>query len=551
MSDDYDGFGFSENEPANPTPFKLTPAQMREAEALKKREADMRTADTAMRQAARERRARLDAQSHLAPEGPQPLLREIAPGADFPIDALGPLREAAEAVQGQTLAPIAIPAASALAVASLAVMGHADVETLGGKRPTSLYVLTIAKSGERKSSCDAPLMSALREYEKEQAKAQRAEVERWKNAHAIWQGKHDQILADAKRSKGEKHTAAQVDLEALGPAPAAPPSADRVVTEPTYEGLTRLFAQGQPALGIFSDEGGQFLGGFAMASDNRQKTLAALNDLWQGNPIRRTRQGEGSFTLYGRRLAVHLMVQPGVAQAFMADPMAGDTGFLPRFLICEPPSTIGTRQHSLTWQDTGALDRFGRRLLDVLETPLPMDAETRELQPRLLALGHEARALLVAFSDDVERRQAPCGDLAHITGYASKAAEQAARIAGVLTLWRDLKAPEVTAEDMAYGMALAAFYLGEASRLANAAIISAEISRAEDLRKWLLTSWAEPEILCSDVLQRGPNALRESPKARAALELLEKHGWLELLPAETVVRGAPRKKAWRIIRVDS
>ena len=55
--------------------------------------------------------------------------------------------------------------------------------------------------------------------------------------------------------------------------------------------------------------------------ENRQKTLAALNDLWQGNPIRRTRQGEGSFTLYGRRLAVHLMVQPGVARAFMADPL--------------------------------------------------------------------------------------------------------------------------------------------------------------------------------------------------------------------------------------
>ena len=61
--------------------------------------------------------------------------------------------------------------------------------------------------------------------------------------------------------------------------------------EPTYEGLTRLFFEGQPSLGIFSDEGGQFLGGHGMNSDNRQKTVAALNDLWGGNPIRRTRQG--------------------------------------------------------------------------------------------------------------------------------------------------------------------------------------------------------------------------------------------------------------------
>ena len=147
------------------------------------------------------------------------------------------------------------------------------------------------------------------------------------------------------------------------------------MTEPTYEGLTRKFAEGMPSLGIFSDEGGQFLGGFAMSTDNRQKTLAALNDLWQGNPIRRTRQGEGSFTLHGRRLAVHLMVQPGVARDFMADPKADDTGFLPRFLICEPASTIGTRLHALTRQDDGAVQSFAWHLKGILSRDLPMDLQ--------------------------------------------------------------------------------------------------------------------------------------------------------------------------------
>jgi hypothetical protein len=91
-----------------------------------------------------------------APEGPQPLLREIPPGLPYPAEALGPLRPAVEAVAGATQAPVAIPAASALAVASLAVQGFADVDTLRGPRPTSLFLLTIARSGERKSSCDAP-----------------------------------------------------------------------------------------------------------------------------------------------------------------------------------------------------------------------------------------------------------------------------------------------------------------------------------------------------------------------------------------------------------
>ncbi|WP_146590128.1 YfjI family protein [Puniceibacterium confluentis] len=482
-------------------------------------------------------------------EGPQPLLREVRSGASYPVAALGPLRSAVEAVQGQTLAPVAIPAASALAVASLAVQGFADVETLGGPRPLSLYALTIAASGERKSSCDAPLMSALRTFEKEQARAQRDDVTTWQNAHALWKGERDRILGEARKGKGEKRTASQADLAALGGEPAAPPSTDRTVTEPTFEGLTRLFASGQPSLGIFSDEGGQFLGGFAMSSDNRQKTLAALNDLWQGNAIRRTRQGDGSLTLYGRRLAVHLMVQPGVAHAFMADPMAGDTGFLPRFLMCEPPSTIGTRLHSLTRSDDTALHGFGNRLHAILEAPLPMDPDTRELLPRTLALSPGARALLVPFSDAIEAEQASGGDLSHVTGYGSKAAEQAARIAGVLTLWRDLDAPEVQAQDMADAITLAQFYLSEAARLADAATVSTDIDRAEKLRKWLLESWPEPDVLVRDVVRLAPvRALRESPKARSALTLLEKHGWVVPLDPGTIARGAARKEVWRIVR---
>ena len=481
-------------------------------------------------------------------EGPQPLLREIPEGEPYPVEALGPLRAAVEAVQGQTLAPIAIPAASALSVASLAVQGFCDVETLGGARPLSLYALTVARSGERKSSCDAPLMSALRIFEKEQAKERRDDVAAWENAHALWKGERDRILSEARKGKGEKRTAAEADLEALGREPSAPPSPDRTVTEPTYEGLTRKFAEGMPTLGIFSDEGGQFLGGFAMSSDNRQKTLAALNDLWQGNPIRRTRAGEGSYTLYGRRLAVHLMVQPSVARSFMSDPMAADTGFLPRFLMCEPPSAIGTRLQAHVRNDGVALAAFAHQLSCILETPLPMNMESRELEPRVLPLAQDAREMLTAYSDHVEAQQAPGGDLANVTGYASKAAEQAARIAGVLTAWGDLDAPAVSLDAMEAGIALADFYLSEARRLADAANVSEEIERADTLRKWLLERWEHPEVMPSEVVRHAPiRALRESPAAKKAIGILEKYGWLMRLPEGAEVRGAARKEAFRIV----
>jgi hypothetical protein len=484
-----------------------------------------------------------------APEGPQPLLREIPPGAPFPVEALGPLRPAVEAVAGATQAPAAIPAASALAVASLAVQGHADVETLAGPRPVSLYLLTVAKSGERKTSCDATLLAALRTFEREQARAHRTAFASWQNQHALWAGERNRILGEAKRGLGEGRTAAQADLEALGPEPAMPPLPDRTVVEPTLEGLVRLFALGQPSLGLFADEAGLFLGGFAMSTDHRQKTLAALNSLWQADPIRRTRAGDGHMTLYGRRLAMHLMVQPVAAHALLADPLADGLGFVARCLISEPPSTIGTRLAAKARHNPAALAAFGARLREILEEPLPMDPETRELRPRLLPLSAKARELLIRFSDAVEAAQAPGGDLAHITAAASKGAEQAARLAGVLTLWRDLHAAEVSLSDMADAIELAQYYLSEAARLADAATVSAEIDRAERLQRWLLETWPHPEILPAEVVRHAPiRALRESPAARAALRLLEAHGWIDALPQGTVVRGASRKEAWAIVR---
>ena len=489
------------------------------------------------------------------PEAPQPLMRPLPPAERYPVEALGPLRAAVEAVHRSTQAPIAIPAQSALAVASLAVQAHADVETLADYAPLSLYALTVAQSGERKSTCDRLLLSAIREHEKEDM-ADWRETKRSADINRdVWKADYDKRLAAAKNAKAADKAAARADLEALGPEPATPASPERIVTEPTFEGLTKLFEEGQPSLGIMSDEGGQFLGGHALNAENRQKTLAALNGLWGGDPIRRTRRGDGSVILYGRRLAMHLMVQPVVADAFLADNLAGGTGFLPRFLISRPASTVGTRMQATGRHDTAPIDAYNARIRDLLRRPPTMDEASRELLPRELRLSRDAKALLSEFADTVEALQAPGGQLAHITGYASKAAEQAARIAGVLTLFANPDAPEVTEATMGDGIILAQHYLGEALRLADAAMISVETKRADDLRRWLADDWPsrawelarDPRvILPRDVAQWGPNALRETKVAREALKVLAAADWIVALPKGEVVDGASRKEAYRI-----
>lgn len=492
------------------------------------------------------------------PEGPQPLLRPIAPGEPYPVLALGPLREAVEEAQRATQAPVAIAGQSALAVASLAVQPFADVETLtGGGAPTSLFALTVARSGERKSTVDRLFMAGLREHEREASRAHRDTCAAHENVAALWKGERDRILADGKRGKGERRTAARADLDALGAEPRPPLAPNLTATEPTFEGLVKLFVVGQPSLGLFSDEGAQFLGGHAMNADNRLKTIAGLSSLWDGAPINRTRGGDGTVTLFGRRLAAHLMVQPVAARPLLADPVAMGQGFLARFLLVEPPSAIGTRLLTGAAPEPAlALAAYASRLRAALAAERPTNPDDpQELRPRTLPLAAEARRHLVAFHNAVEAEQAPGGDLAHVTPFASKAPEQATRIAGVLTLWADLDAREVSGATMLDGIELAQFHLGEARRLAEAAVVSGPTERAETLRAWIVERWPEraralgrdpTTILPSDVAQCGPNALRETKEAKAALAILAEHGWLAPLPKGALVDGKTRALAYAI-----
>jgi hypothetical protein len=243
------------------------------------------------------------------------------------------------------------------------------------------------------------------------------------------------------------------------------------------------------------------------------------------------------------------MVQPTVAKGFMADPQTVDTGFLPRFLITQPPSTIGTRLQAKVREGSffGMTD-FSKRLDDILATDLPLDGPTRELRTGLVKLSPEARSLLADYSDEVELLQGPSKPYQYTTGFASKSAEQAARIAGVLTLWGDLRAKEVDGHTMQNAITLANYYLAEAARLMTGAMADAEINRAEKLRVWLQETWTEPNIIYAEILQFGPYEFRNSKDVGKSLKLLVTHGWLTLMPKGTTVRGHKRNKAWRIVR---
>jgi hypothetical protein len=462
--------------------------------------------------------------SQLSQSQPMPLVRSVSPPAPYPIDALGPiLAPAARAISEQVQVPEALAGNSLLAAAALAAQAHANVQTLGGARPLSLYVLTIAESGERKTTADNVAAAPIRDRVAT-LQTQYRDALRDYEAHAE---AHKMRVRQAK-DKAETPDALQASLRDL-PEDEPPRKPWMIATEPTAEGLILSLKDGQYSQGIFSDEAGTFIGGHGLSDEAALRMIAMLSRAWDGSSLDRVRAKDREHvTLYGRRLSMHLMAQPEVAMRLLGKALYRSQGFLARILIAAPVSLIGTRKHqghTREAQDDPRIRQYNGALANLLALPAIENPDLGGLDPRCIAINPAARAALIGAYDEIEAAQEAEGELATVREFASKASEHACRIAGVLALVRDPREFMVGAEEMTAALKLTEFYLGEQIRLAGAASISSEIANAQKLLDWIKRK-GHLELTGKQVMQLGPNSIRDGASARSALRTLVDFDWL-------------------------
>jgi hypothetical protein len=459
---------------------------------------------------------------------PTPLVRPVPPAAPYPVDALGPiLAPAARAVAEIVQVPDALAANTVLAAAALAAQPHANAQTLGGARPLSLFILTLAQSGDRKTAADNVALVPVHEHGRRMLTAYKAQVEEWERAQEA--RKFDRSVARKKARESENRDEYAAALQEITDAP-KPHMPWLICSEPTAEGLMRSLADGQYGQGIYTDEGGQFLGGHALSEEAELRTIAMLSRVWQGMPLDRVRATDHEhLILYGRRVSMHLLVQPEVASRMLGKPLYRSQGFLARWLIASPESLAGTRLHDSTRpapENDPRIKRFWHAIGELLTLLPNEDREVGGLDPPCLALSADARALLVAAYNETEAAQGREGELAGVREWASKSAEHACRIAGVLTLIGDPAAHTMTLDAMRGALALMQFYLSEYARLIGSADVPENIRRATQLLDWLRTKRMR-QVTARQVTQYGPGrAIRHADAAKTALRTLEEHGWL-------------------------
>lgn len=492
---------------------------------------------------------------------PEPLVAKIAP-EPYPIDALPEtLRAATEEVAGFVKAPIPLVASAALGALSLAIQAHVDVkraEKLDG--PVGLFLLTIADSGERKSTCDGFFTKAIRQYQEEQADAQKPDLERYEVELDLWNARRNGLLTAIKDAVRKQETTEELqsNLATLHSEKPKPPKVQRLLLgDETPESLAWSLGQQWPSAGVVSSEAGLIFGAHGMGKDSVMRNLTLLNVLWDGGTHSVGRRTSECFTVKGARLTVALQVQEPTLREFFArsGTLARGTGFLARFLMSWPESTQGLRPFTEPPETWPHLTKFNTRITEILKRKVLMDADG-VLTPLMLSMDDDAKAEWIHFHDAIERELVSLGELYDVRDVASKSADNVARLAALFNVFNSKNSNfsnSISAESIEAASRIVAWHLNESRRFFGELALPVELVNAARLDAWLIAYCRENRthlVPIPKLQQCGPGALRRKEVIDTAIRELEEAGrarWIvdgkrrtiAVNPALLIVGGKP------------
>ncbi|PJD92926.1 MAG: hypothetical protein CK424_04995 [Legionella sp.] len=265
-----------------------------------------------------------------------------------------------------------------------------------------------------------------------------------------------------------------------------------------------------------------------MKDDAKGRMIGMLSHLWDGKQISRTRSALGeSCVLSGCRLTTHLMVQPIVAEKIYTDPIMQGQGIMARFLIFDTPSIAGSRllrDRNLTngVSNDPMVIQYWETVKNLLERKINVNEKTGELVLEPMEIHGDALKEWSVIHDSIEEQIAPGCAFEGIKPFASKGAENVARIAAVLAFFEGDKCPNVKQIKRAGN--IVHYYLKSMVNRTKESEYEKEEILARDLFDWIKESGGT--LKCNDFKLISPISIRSSKKARRILGLLVEKGYL-------------------------
>jgi hypothetical protein len=219
------------------------------------------------------------------------------------------------------------------------------------------------------------------------------------------------------------------------------------------------------------------------------------------------------------------MMQDAVfAKLLAADSGAArGVGFLARFLICHPPSTMGTRTYRERDAENAGNAAFDTRVRELLDLFLPVADDGMALDPPVLSLSTSAKSIWIDFYNDIESATASDGEFASTCDFAAKAAENAVRLAAVFHVFEHGPHGEISADMMQRGATVAAWHLHETRRIIESLGTPQSALDAQALLYWFRKE-NKQEATLTELAKRAPYALRDTKRRNSAIDVLCERG---------------------------
>ena len=408
---------------------------------------------------------------------------------NYPIDAIpSSLKNAIVSYQSYGQQPLPLVACSALANVSLACQGLANVARDKYLiSPISLYFLTIASSGERKSAVDSAFSCATQSWLESVHQELAPKVQSALSHHNAWKIEREAILSQLKRAavSGCDTFEYKKSLELIDKQePEIPCLPTLYFEDTTQEALATHLALGWPSGSLWSDEAGIFLGSHSMQS-NPTRFVALLNRLWDGKSTTAHRKTSQSFVIKDRRLTVNLMMQPILLDK-MKPQEAGinrQSGFMARCLIAYPQSNMGSRFYNEPPENIEFLNDYNQHIFNCLE-------QSKELNRRgcinlpSLYFSKQAKEKWINYFNSIESGLANNSEWFAIKDFAAKGAENVARLAALFHLFEG-KQGDISIESLEQSIEIIHWHLTETKSLFSTDDEKLSIASAAKLVNWL------------------------------------------------------------------
>lgn len=429
-----------------------------------------------------------------------------------------------------TKAPLALIFASMLSAISLVCQRIINVERPGQLvGPVSLYMITIAESGERKSTVDSMIMRPLMQIDEENAESYRLAYDGFKEEMGLFSAQKQALMS---RLKSETKLDLNTDntkqrLKALEQTKPVMPIRQRwLINDVTPAALKHILSEEGASTGLMSDEAGMLFGGKAF------EQLPMLNKIWDGGPFMVDRANASEITVKDVRMTMLLMAQPGIVEGFLnrGKGEARDTGFLARCLMCYPQSTQGTRQIEQVDTSAGHLNVFHKRLAAIATMPTNVSRV-------VMRFDSDAEQSWLDFYNKIERLIGEPGyySLNEFKDYASKMPENVARLAALIEFFQTgneticLRAVKIAIEIIEwYGH----HFIELVGKKENV------FDDSNVLYSWLkeyCSKYSVNNLPKNTVLQYGPNRFRNRGKLNALLENLQERSLVYVSYGKTSV----------------